>query len=297
MRLFKRYTMADLFFEVLVMLVMLIICVIIAYPLYFIVIASVTDPDVVNRGGLLLYPSKLYLKGYERIFAYTPLWMGYKNTILYMLLGTGINLFVTIPAGYALSRKDFPYRRIVMLVFIFTMFFNGGLIPTYLVVNQLGMRDTIWAMTLPVALSVYNLIITRTFFETNMPEEMLEAAQLDGCSDFRYFLAIVLPLSKVILAVIGLFYAVSHWNSYFQALIYLNKMELFPLQIVLRNLLIMNEAQGGMISDPMAMANKMKLAEQLKYGIIIVSSLPLLVVYPFLQKYFTQGVMIGAIKG
>ncbi|MFV0502649.1 MAG: carbohydrate ABC transporter permease [Lachnospirales bacterium] len=295
--MFKRIGIKDITFELLVITIMLVICLVIAYPLYFVLIASITDPDIVNRGGFLLLPETLYLEGYKKILNYSPLWLGYKNSIVYMIAGTAINLLITIPAGYTLSRKDLPWRKGFMLLFIFTMVFNGGLVPTYLIVSGLGIRDTIWAMVLPNAMSVYNLIITKTFFETNLPDEILEAAKIDGCSDFKFFITIALPLSKVIIAVIGLFYAVGHWNSYFQAMIYLNKSELFPLQIVLRNLLIMNEAQGGIINDPMAMASKMKLAEQLKYGIIIVSSLPLLLIYPFIQKYFTQGVLIGSVKG
>lgn len=298
MNFIKRTSKADIVFDVVVILIMAVVCIILLYPLYFILIASVTNPDIVNRGGLLLYPEAIYLDGYKKILEYEPLWTGYKNSLIYMVLGTSINLLITIPAGYVLSRKDMPWRRGIILLFTFTMFFSGGMIPTYMVVNGLGMRDTIWAMVIPNALAVYNLIITKTFFEQNMPEEMLDAAKMDGCTDFRYFMSIVLPLSKVVIAVIALFYAVGHWNSYFQALLYLNKKELYPLQIVLRNLLLMNETQqGAMISDPMSAASRAMLAEQLKYGIIIVSSVPLLILYPFLQKYFTQGVMIGAIKG
>jgi len=215
-----------------------------------------------------------------------------------MIVGTFINLLVTIPAGYALSRSDLPWRRMLMLVFTFTMFFSGGLIPTFLLVVNLGMQDTMWALILPGALSVWNLIVTRSFFEGSMPGEMLDAALIDGCSDFKYFFFIVLPLSKVIIAVIGLFYAVAHWNSFFPALIYLNNPNLFPLQLILRNLLIVHQiAQGAMIPDPMGMAHRLALAEQMRFGVIVVAALPLLMIYPFIQKYFTQGVMIGAIKG
>jgi len=277
---------------------MILVSLVVLYPLYFVLVASFTDPDIVNRGGILLYPEVLFLGGYERILQHGPIWTGYRNSLIYMVVGTAINLFVTLPAGYALSRKDMPYRRSLMLLFTFTMFFSGGLIPFFLLVNNLGLRDTLWAMVLPNALSVWNLIVTRSFFESSIPNEMLDAAVVDGCSDFRFFSTIVLPLSKVIIAVIGLFYAVAHWNAFFQALIFINTPDLFPLQLILRNLLIINEIQhGAMIIDPMGMAHRMRLAEQMRYGVVVVASLPLLLVYPFIQKYFTQGVMIGAIKG
>ena len=294
----KRLTRSDLLFDAIILTIMVIVCIIILYPLYFIVIASFTHPDIVNRGGLLLWPSELFLGGYRRILQYDQLWVGYRNSLVYMIVGTFINLLVTIPAGYALSRSDLPWRRMLMLVFTFTMFFSGGLIPTFLLVVNLGMQDTMWALILPGALSVWNLIVTRSFFEGSMPGEMLDAALIDGCSDFKYFFFIVLPLSKVIIAVIGLFYAVAHWNSFFPALIYLNNPNLFPLQLILRNLLIVHQiAQGAMIPDPMGMAHRLALAEQMRFGVIVVAALPLLMIYPFIQKYFTQGVMIGAIKG
>ncbi len=292
----KRKNHSDIMFDCIVWFVMLFLCFAILYPLYFILVASITDPNIVNKGGVLLYPKKLYLEGYQRIFEYRPLWLGYWNSIVYTVLGTLVNLAVTVPAAYAFSRRDLYGRGWMTKLFIFTMFFSGGLIPTYMVVTNLGLRNTIWAMILPCALSVYNLIITRTFFEGNIPKEMLEAARMDGCSDIRFFISIVLPLSKVILSVMALFYAVGHWNSYFDALIYIDKEELYPLQIILRNLLIINTGNGSMITDPMSLATKAKLAEQLKYGVIIVSSVPLLMVYPFVQKYFAQGVMIGAVK-
>jgi len=294
----RRRTKSDLIFDIINTVIMLIVSLIVLYPLYFILVASITDPDVVNRGGILLYPEVLFWGGFERILQHDPIWTGYRNSLIYMVVGTTINLAVTLPAGYALSRKDMPFRRSLMLLFTFTMFFSGGLIPFFLLVNNLGLRDTIWAMVLPNALSVWNLIVTRSFFESSIPSEMLDAAKVDGCSDFRFFSTIVLPLSKVIIAVIGLFYAVAHWNAFFQALIFLNDPDLFPLQLILRNLLIINEIQhGAMIIDPMGMAHRMRLAEQMRYGVIVVASLPLLLIYPFIQKYFTQGVMIGAIKG
>jgi putative aldouronate transport system permease protein len=273
------------------------ITVMILYPLYFIVIASFTDPYVVNRGGLLLYPEVFFAEGYKRIFEYEPLWTGYLNSLLYTVVGTAINLAVTLPCAYALSRKDLTGRKQFMFLLVFTMFFSGGLIPTYLLVSKLGMLNTMWALIIPKAASIWNIILTRTYFQSNIPDEMHEAAVMDGCSDYTFFLKIVLPLSKVIIAVMMLFYGVAHWNAFFEALIYLNSESKYPLQIVLRNLLIMNDTASQMISDPLSVDHRQRLAEQLKYGIIVVSSLPLLLFYPFIQKYFAQGVMIGSIKG
>ncbi len=293
----KKQIQGDRVFDIVNTVIMALIMLIVLYPLYFIVVASVTDPIIVNSGKLLLYPEIPYLGGYQRILDYEPLWTGYMNSFLYMIVGTAINIFVTIPSAYAFSRRDMFGRNKLMGLFAFTMFFGGGMIPSYLLVLNLKLINTIWAMVLPGALSVWNMIICRTYFQNNIPEELLESAIIDGCSDFNFFLRIVLPLARVIIAVMVLFYAVGHWNSYFNALIYLNDSSKYPLQIVLRNLLIINQINSEVISDPMGLAQRARLAEQLKYGVIVVSCLPLMVLYPFLQRYFTQGVMIGAIKG
>ncbi len=289
---------SDRWFDLINYAILGIVAIIVLYPLYFVLVASVTDPMVVNNGTLLLYPTKWYTKGYQKIFAYRSLWLGYRNSLVYMVLGTAINLAVTIPGAYALSRKDFVGRGLVLKLFAFTMFFSGGLIPSYIINTSLGMQNNLWAMILPGALSVWNLMIARTFFSSTLPEELLDAAHIDGCSDFRFFFRMALPLSKALLAVITLYYAVGHWNGYFHALIYLNKEDMFPLQLVLRNLLIVNQVKSSsMTSDLQNMADKIRLAEQLKYGIIVVSSLPLLIIYPFLQRFFTKGVLVGSIKG
>lgn len=293
-----RDTMADRIFNIINLTLLGIISLIVLYPLYFILVASVTDPMIVNNGTVLFYPVKWYFKGYEKIFQYDQLWTGYWNSLVYMVLGTNINLIITIPGAYALSRKDMVGRGVLLKVFAFTMFFSGGLIPSYLINSSLGLRDNLWSMIIPTGLSVWNLIIARSFFESNLPGELLDAGHIDGCSDFRYFFQIALPLSKALLAVITLFYAVGHWNSYFHALIYLNKESQFPLQLVLRNLLLVNQVtNSSMTSDLMNMADKIRIAEQLKYGIIVVASAPLLILYPFLQRYFVQGVLVGSIKG
>ncbi len=291
-------TAADRIFNIVNVTLLGIIALVVLYPLYFVLVASVTDPMVVNSGTLLLYPVKWYTRGYEKIFAYDALWMGYWNSLVYMVLGTTVNMCVTIPGAYALSRKDFVGRGILLKLFAFTMFFGGGLIPSYLINTSLGLRGNIWAMIIPGALSVWNMMIARTFFESSIPGELLDAAHIDGCSDFRFFFQIALPLSKALLAVITLYYAVGHWNGYFHALIYLNKESQFPLQLVLRNLLIVNQVQStSMTSDLQNMADKIRMAEQLKYGIIVVASVPLLILYPFLQRFFTKGVLVGSIKG
>ena len=291
-------TTADRIFSIINVALLALVALIVLYPLYFVLCASFTDPMVVNRGGLLFYPKVLYVRGYEKIFAFKQLWTGYSNSLTYMILGTTVNMCITIPAAYALSRKDFVGRGFLLKVFAFTMFFSGGLIPSYLINSKLGLRDNLWAMIIPTGLSVWNMIIARTFFESSLPSELLDAAHIDGCSDFRYFFQVALPLSKAMLAVITLYYAVGHWNSYFHAMIYLNKEKQFPLQLVLRNLLIVNQVtSSSMTEDLLNKADKIRIAEQLKYGIIVVSSLPLLILYPFLQKYFTKGVLVGSIKG
>lgn len=292
-------TTADRIFNIVNLTVLGIVALVVLYPLYFILVASITDPHIVNSGRILLYPVKFYAKGYEKIFAYDSIWTGYKNSLIYMILGTTVNMCVTIPGAYALSRKDFVGRGLLLKVFAFTMFFSGGLIPSYIINTSLGLRGNLWAMILPGALSVWNMMIARTFFESSLPSELLDAAHIDGCSDFRFFFQMALPLSKAMLAVITLYYAVGHWNGYFHALIYLNKESQFPLQLVLRNLLIVNQVSemAGSGADLLDTAERLKVVEQLKYGIIVVASVPLLVLYPFLQRFFTKGVLIGSIKG
>ncbi|WP_199616475.1 carbohydrate ABC transporter permease [Paenibacillus alkalitolerans] len=267
------------------------------YPLYFVIISSVSNPDLVNAGQLWFYPKETTLEGYRRIFNDDTIWLGYRNTIFYTVLGTAINVVLTLTGGYALSRADLFGRNFFTFLIVFTMFFSGGIIPTYLLVKSLGMVDTIWAMVVPNAVSAFHLIITRTFFQSTIPKELLEAAVVDGCSNTRFFLRIVLPLSLPIVAVITLFSAVGHWNSYFQALIYLNDDALHPLQIVLRNILISSQMSENMVDDLVSSSQQQRVAEVMKYGVIVVASLPVLVLYPFVQKYFVKGVMIGSLKG
>jgi putative aldouronate transport system permease protein len=223
--------------------------------------------------------------------------MGYLNSIIYTVLGTAINVSLTVTAAYSLSRKDFKARGFVMTLFIITMMFNGGLIPMYILVKNIGMLNTRWALLLPNAIVVYNVIVTRTFFQTTIPDELLEASQLDGCTDFRFFVQVVLPLSGPILAVISLWYAVGHWNSFFSALIFIRNERLFPLQIILRNILLENRVENIDSMSLEDMAKREGMAQLLKYSLIVVASVPMLLLYPFIQKYFVKGVMIGSVKG
>ena len=287
---------ADKAFDIMDYVLLTIAFLLVAYPLYFVIIASVSDPIAVYEGRVVLYPIKPTLEGYARIFSYESLFVGYKNTILYTLVGTAINVVLTVTAGYALSRKELVGRNVMMMGVMFTMIFSGGMIPTYLLVRQLGLYNTMWALILPGAVSTWNLIVCRTFFQQTIPDELREAADLDGCGDVAFFLRVVLPLSSSIIAVMVLFYAVSHWNSYYNALIYLSSTSKYPLQLVLRNILIVN-TMDDMVNDVATQAAQQRMGDLIKYGMIIVSSLPLLSLYPFLQKYFVKGVMIGAIKG
>jgi putative aldouronate transport system permease protein len=296
----KRYSVkispGDLIFDAANTLIMIFICLVVAYPLYYVLVASLTDPDIVNQGRVLLYPVKPFMGGYERIFAYPPLWRGYLNTIIYTLTGTAISIAVTVPCAYALSRRDMAGRRLLIFLFTFTMFFSGGIIPLYLVIQKLHIYNTIWAMALPQAVSVYNLIVCRSFFDSSIPKELLEASRLDGCTDFGFFFRIVLPVSSTIIAVMILFYATSIWNQFMNPLMFLADQKNMPLQVILRNLILINQA-NSITTDASEVVMRQKLAEQLKYAVIVVSAFPLLLTYPFLQKYFARGVMIGAVKG
>lgn len=274
------------------------ILVAVTYPIWFIVIASVSDPKAVATGAVTLLPSGFGLAGYELILSDARIWIGYRNTILYSVLGTALNLLVTLPAAFAMSRREFRPRRIIMFLFAFTMFFGGGLIPTFLLIKQVGLLNNMWVFILPGAFSVFNMIIARSFFETSIPEEMFDAAQIDGLTYFGYFSRIVLPLSGAIIAVIGLYYFVGHWNDFFTGLIYIRNQGLLPLQNVLQQILMANQSQqgaGGSVGQSSGEAQQ--FADQIKFGVIIVSTLPLLVLYPLLQRYFDKGVMIGAVKG
>lgn len=276
---------------------LIIIFLIVLYPLVYVFSASFSDPNAVAAGQVWLWPVNFTTKAYVRIFEFQRIWSGYANSLFYATVGTLVNVSMTILAAYPLSRKDLFGRNAILFLFVFSMMFSGGLIPFYLTVQQLGMYDSRWALIIPQALSVWNMIIAITFFRTSLPQELLEAAQLDGCSDIQYLFRIVLPLSKPIIAVLCLFYAVGHWNQYFTALIFLANKDLFPLQLILRDILIANTIDPNLLEDAKTMAAKAGLRDLLKFALIVVASVPVLMIYPFVQKYFVKGLMIGAIKG
>jgi putative aldouronate transport system permease protein len=273
------------------------IFIVVLYPLLYVVSCSFSSTLAIYSGKVWIWPVGFQTIAYKEIFEYRPVMIGYKNTIFYTALGTMINVAFTIAAAYPLSRKDLAGRSIIMFMFTFTLIFGGGLIPTYLLVRSIGLINTRWAMLLPQAMHVFNVIIARTFFQQNIPQEMLDAAKIDGASDIQFIMKVVLPLSGAIVAVITLFYAVFHWNSFFDAFIYLSSRKLYPLQVFLREILVMNEIDADLFVDPKEMQAMQDLRELLKYALIIVSSLPIIVMYPFVQKYFVRGVMLGSIKG
>lgn len=290
-------TLGDKLFDWAVHALLALVCVIVLYPLIFVLVASFSSPDAVMRGEVWLWPKGLTWVGYTKIFQNHEILTGYMNTILYTVIGTSINLVMSIAAAYPLSRKDLYGRNVISAMMVFTMFFSGGMVPTYLLIKNLGMLNTMWALIIPGAVSVYNVLIMRTFFQNGIPYEMQEAAAIDGCSNMSTLIRIVLPLSMPIIAVMILFYSVGHWNAYFSALMYLTDRDKYPLTLFLREILIqgqMQEMQG--IGDE-THANAVMESEAIKYAVVIVANLPVLMLYPFLQKYFVKGVMIGAIKG
>ncbi|KGF02458.1 MAG: carbohydrate ABC transporter permease [Actinomyces urogenitalis] len=270
----------------------------IIYPLYFVVIASISDPNQIYEGNVWLWPKGITFEGYARMFSTSTVIRGFANSLLYTVVGATILVCSILGAGYALSRRTLPFRRTIMAAFIVTMFFDGGMIARYLVVRELGMLNTMWAVVLPGAIGVTNLVIARTFFSTTIPEELHEAAELDGSSELRYFFQIVLPLSKALIMLLVVTHAVAYWNQFFDAMIYLNDEMKYPLQLVLRTILIQSDASGsGLSATGMdSYAESQRIAELMKYGMIVVSTFPLLAALPFAHKYFAQGAMIGAVK-
>jgi putative aldouronate transport system permease protein len=292
----KKINLDERIFDGAVYLLAAVILIVVLYPLLFVVSASFSSPDLVINGKVVLLPKGITLEAYQKVFENSDIWVGYRNTIFYTAVGTLINLVLTVCAAYPLSRKDLPLRNFFMLLMIFTMYFNGGMIPTYLLVRDLHLNDSIWAMLIPNAIATYNVIIARTYFESTIPYEIYESAMLDGCSNIRMLTRIVIPLSMPIIAVLVLFYSVGHWNAFFNALIYLRRRELYPLQLILRDILILNQTED-MGTNSVGMGEKILMAESIKYSVIIVSSVPVLLLYPFVQKYLVKGIMIGAIKG
>jgi len=294
---FQRQSARDKAFDIANACVLGLVLLSVLLPLWFVIVASVSDSFEVSAGRVFLLPRGFSLNGYRMIFRDPSIWTGYRNTIFYTLLGTAINVSFTTMAAYPLSRRDWVGRQFFMGVLLVTMFFSGGIIPTYLLMNGLGLINTVWAMVIPGAVSVSNTIVMRTYFVSSIPNELTEAAMVDGCSNTRLLLRVVLPLSKPILAVMALFYGVAHWNAFFGALIYITKSSMYPLQLVLRTLLIQNQFSQDMLSELDTIADQHMAVEQLKFGLIIVSTLPMMLAYPFLQRFFIKGVMIGALKG
>ena len=268
---------------------------VVAYPLYFVLIASVSDPVDIYAGRVWLWPRGLTFAGYERIFNTGPIWRGYANTIFYAVFGTLLNIAMTVTVAYPLSSRRFSGRYLLMIFLLVTLYFEGGLIPKYLLVRSLGLLDTRAVMVIMGAAMVWHVIITRTFFQTTIADELYEAAAIDGCNHIPFFVRIVLPLSRPVIAVLAIYYGVEHWNDYFKALIFLDDPDKYPLQLVLRSILILGDPQT--VTDIADLQERQRAAELIKYGSIVVASLPLLIVYPFLQKYFVQGIMIGSLKG
>jgi putative aldouronate transport system permease protein len=287
----------DRIFSICNYLVLTVFFLSVLYPLVYIVSASFSNPTAVVAGRVWLWPVEPTLDGYRAIFRYNTIVRGYLNSIFYLVVGTLVNVSMTILAAYPLSRRDLYGRNWIMVLFVFTTLFSGGLIPTYLVVRNLGLLNTRWALIIPGALAVWNVIITRTYFQVTIPHTLLEAAQLDGCDNFTFLWKIVLPLSGPIIAVNVLFYALGHWNAFFNALIYLTNERLFPLQLVLREILVQNTIDPAAMTDPSELLRKQHLRDLLKYALIVAASLPPLLIYPFVQRYFVKGVMIGSLKG
>lgn len=288
-------TKADQIFDSFNYFFLFLIFVITIYPVYYVLVASISNSTYVNSGELLLYPRGIHFSGYLHVLTDQRIGIGYFNTMIYTLGGTALGLCTSLLAGYSLSRKDLPGRNIVMAFMVFTMYFSGGLIPTYLVVKSLGLLNQRLIVIILGSVSVYNIILIRTFFSSTIPSDLHEAAEIDGCGNIRFFFSIVLPLSKAIVAVIGLYLAVGYWNSYFNALIYLTDRAKHPLQIFLREILLTQTnndiADGEMASD------YKKMVAVIKYAVIVISTLPIMCLYPFLQRYFVQGIMIGSVKG
>lgn len=290
-------SLGDKIFDSANIFILAIAVLIVLYPLFFVVIASLSDPVAVQSGEVLFTPKGFTLDGYKTILQDESIIRGYANSLFCVVFGTAINLFFTITCGYALSKKSLPFRNGIMFFLMFTMFFSGGMIPTYLLVKNLGLINSLWSLILTDAVSIMNVIIVRTYFQTSIPNELYEAALIDGCSEIKAFIKIALPLAKPIIAIMVLFYGVGQWNQLFKGIIYIQNEELYPLQLVLRNILIQNTATSSTTMDSASFLAQQRMSELIKYGLIIVGSLPPLLIYPFVQKHLKKGIMIGSVKG
>lgn len=295
----RKNSTADMVYIVITEVILWFMLVIILIPLVYIVSSSFSSPEAVGNGWVYLWPVDFSLKGYAAVFTTEKVWIGFRNSIFYTVVGTVINIVVTMLAAYPLSRRDLKGRGVVTAIFTFTMLFSGGMIPTYLLVRDLRMINTVWAMLIPGAMSVYNVIIARTYIQSSIPFDLYESASLDGCTDDRYLISVVLPLAKPIIAVLVLWYAVGHWNQYFNAMIYLRDSNLLPLQIVLRNFLIVEDMNDSSLAT-MSMEeymDKLYLKNLYQYSLIVIASAPVMMLYPFIQKHFVKGIMLGSLKG
>ena len=293
-----RETRGDYVFDAVTTLLLLIAIVIVAYPLLYVVSASLSSTDAVMSGRVWLLPVDFSLKAYETTFKYDSIMTGYRNSIIYTIAGTAVSLILTTLCAYCLSRRDFFGRKIVSVMVLFTMLFNAGIVPNYLLISStLNWNNTIWALIIPNAMSAWHVILMRSYFENSLPGELFEASDIDGCSVYRQLFTSALPLSGPILAVISLYTAVGIWNGYFDALIYISDKDMYPLQLALRNILILNSMDMSTTADLRDMASRQGMYNLLKYAVIVVSSLPLLIAYPFVQKYFVKGIMVGSVKG
>ena len=291
----------DVIFDTVIFIILTLILFVVAYPLYWVIISSFSDPTAVSAGKVLLRPIGFTLKGYAEVFKNSQVMRGFFNSIVITFVGVCVNLAVTLPTAYALSRDNFSGKKPITVFYMITMFFGGGMIPTYLVVKNMQLLNTIWALVLPGCLSVYNMIVARTFFKSNISEELYEAGEIDGCTQSRFFFQIALPLSKAIIAIMVLYYGVGHWNSYFSALLYISDQDKYPLLLVLRNILITNQTALSQTATTAAaraaLQEQQQLIDVMKYSLIIISSVPVLIMYPLVQKHFVKGVMIGSVKG
>jgi len=292
----SRETVQDRILDIIFYLIVGVFMLICLYPVYFVIIASFSSSTAVNSGAMLLWPVDFHVTGYEFVFSDVRIMTGYSNTIMYTVGGTVLGLICSLTAGYSLSRKDLPFRNLIMMLLVFTMYFHGGMIPTYLVVKNLGLINTRAVLIILGSVSVYNIILIRTFFQSNLPDELHEAATIDGCGNFRFFVQFALPLSKAIIAVIALYLAVGYWNSYYNALVYTTNNNLKPLQLFIREMLMQSNSTPDFADAELA-AQHMLMLQVIKYAVIVVATVPIMCVYPFLQKYFVQGVMIGSVKG
>lgn len=297
MKKFKNLGTSDKIFYIIAYVIAALVLLIVLYPFIYVLSASFSSAEAINSGKVVLWPVDISLEGYKIVFRNNDIFVGLKNSLLYTCLGTFINVAMTMTAAYCLSRDDVPGSKTILFLFTFTMFFSGNIITNYMLIRSLHLLDTIWAIILPGAISAYNLIIARTFIMSSIPKEVFEAAILDGCSDIRYYLNIVLPLSKPVMAVLVLFCAITHWNSYFNPMIYLSSRDKFPLSLFLKEILISTQIDPSSITDPEMAMKIATVAQQIQYAVIVVTVVPIILIYPFVQKHFAKGVMLGSVKG